>query len=432
MKKLIPILTIASVSLLLGGCANNITKVENKKLNYELNTISNAVNSISKANKQNKTLLNKYNLTILPNDDMNIETINNANNLNLNTTEVTEENNVSPEINNSNNELIDNDTTIDEQENINTTEETKEHTPKNTELSTLYSLSEDIEAQCDEFCELKNAVTNAIVETENLINKIKNKEVSLTREERINLSEQAMQLKSLSKQLSNITTELAFNLSDLQQIMLANNNDINNLSLKYLIVLDNLINGNEMLQSGLTSLNMINNMMNKDSKITYRYQTNNEPEVIKEYQLNENGEINEISNKNTQENATNIDSMANNTMSNIDTYKSDIPSNIDTFFNTALLDNEFMYGKNGYGYGMNPYMYQYNQYEQNNKNITNSGNNLNNTQHDVQSAPEKVEKEKRKRFNIKKNIDTYRNEKTPDIKTKINNFKESISGWFKN
>ena len=214
-----------------------------------------------------------------------------------------------------------------------------------------------------------------------------------------------------------------------------------------LIVLDNLVNSNEMLQSGLTTLNLMNQMLynpnNGESRMILGYKQNDNPPVIKDYSINENGEITE--NNSLKENNTDnsvIDTYNNNGLNtNIDSYHSNNPKNIDSFFNTALLDNEFMYGNGGlyggfggYGYGMNPYMNQYTQYERNqNNNTTQGGINNNNTQdtnNQLDEDGEKLGNKERKKFNIKKNIDTYRDENTPDLKTRFKNFKQSLTNAF--
>ncbi|MBQ8615515.1 MAG: hypothetical protein IJ415_03000, partial [Clostridia bacterium] len=340
-------------------------------------------------------------------------------------------------------------------------------------ISTLYSLSNDIEDSCDDFCELKEEITNAIIETQNLIEKVQSKELELTKEQRMFITEQSMQLKNLGRQLSNITTELSFQLSDLNQIMTANSDDIDTLNMKYLIVLDNLVNGNEMLQSSLSSLNLINQMFNAKStlppnnrgRILYGFQHNDNPPVLKDYYINENGEIVDNSNnadssqtgnnslENQESDNENTVEVENDGKSNIDTYQNralrtnidsyyniNTPRNIDSFFNTALLDNEFMYGNGAYGYGgvngmygpANPYMNNYTNYEHNNTN--NGGDNLNNTQNreeNVQNENTSNEtKKENKRIKLKKNIDTYKDENEPDIKTKLGNIKNSITGFF--
>ena len=232
-----------------------------------------------------------------------------------------------------------------------------------------------------------------------------------------------------------------------------NNNDIDNLSLKYLVVLDNLINGNEMLQSGLSSLNMINQMFNMNNenipsnnqgRILYGFRQNNNPPVIKDYYINENGELIEnnqnsnITNEEAQEelndsssdNSNNIDTyQSNSSMSNIDTYNTARPpKNIDSFFNTALLDNDFMYGNGnlnyGMGYGMNnPYFANYTNYQ---NNATDGVNNDTSTQNEKKNE----NKKEKKKFRLKKNIDTFKDENEPDIKTKLTTIKNSISGFF--
>lgn len=377
MNKIIPVIGILGLGVALTGCANNLTNVQAKQEEVNLNSNTKDIKVPGMSN---------YSLELESDEIATLEELNED-------VEIPENDSEEPETNNN-------------------------------EISTLYSLSTDIENSCDDFCELKSEISEAITETENLIAKINNKEMELSKEQRLHLSEQAMQLKNLGRQLSNVTTELSLNLSDIYQIINENNAQNSNLSLKYLIVLDNLINGNEMLQSGLNSLNMINYMLNNNANgnIYYRHQENNNPPVEKNYTIN-NGEITETEN-------TTIDTLNSNPESNIDTYHSNMPNNIDSFFNTALFDNEFMYGNNGYGYGMNPYIMQYGQYENNKNNQSNSVNKTQQTQ-DIEETKQETPKEtKKKKFKLQKNIDTYRDEKTPDLKTKINNFKESISGFF--
>ena len=330
-------------------------------------------------------------------------------------------------------------------------------------ISTLYSLSSDIENSCDDFCKLKEALTSAIIETENLINKVNAKEIELTKEQKMFITEQSYQLKNLGKNLSQVTTELAFQLSDLSNIMATGNSNVDTLNLKYLVVLDNLVNGNEMLQSSLNSINLINQMFNANStlpsnnqgRILYGFQHNNEEPVIKDYYINENGElVNNCENCENQENGTSqqnhsqennnetnstIDTYQNRALStNIDTYQNtNVPKNIDSFFNTALLNNEFMYGNGAYAgfngpYGMNnPYINNYNNYQ---NNATNSAKDNNNTQdEDIKDNTQETNNERKKeerRIRFKKNIDTYKDENEPDIKTKLGNIKNSITNFF--
>jgi len=394
-KKLLPILTIIGASTLIVGCSNNITVV--KALNETKEDCINCEeNNLEKNTDINTTILDKYKV------DVNVPK----------TLELTEDN------------LVEENKKDDQVEN----------NDDSSEFSTLYSLSNDLEKECDDFCELKEEITDAIIETQNLIKKLEDNSLELTTEQRHYVNEQAMQLKNLTRQLSGVTTELSFNLSDLKQILNDNKTDVNSLSLKYLIVLDNLVNNNELLQSNLNSINMVNRMLyNTPNRLILGYQKNNEQPVVKDYTRNENGELveNSLENENNDTNSDNnsiVDTYNNNKLqTNIDSYYSNTPRNIDTFFNTALFNNEFMYGNgamNGFGYGFNPYMNNYavnNQINPNNNQINN-----NDTQQ-VDKDNEKVGNKERKKFKLKKNVDTYKNENTPDLKTRLKNFKEKLS-----
>lgn len=460
-KKIIPIVTLLGASALIVGAT--IKPSEEKKENFihHINSFENEVAKYTSVNDTNLTtkVLNKYTLSIQENlDDLNNQELSevsenpleSSGNSSLNTenlNELTTETEIDNEINN--------------QDEINTEIE---------QISTLYSISNDIEDSCGEFCKLKDNIAQAIVETQNLIQKVQKKELELTNEQRLFISEQAQQLKSLGRQLSNITTELSFNLSDLNQIMTLSDNNLDNLSLKYLVVLDNLVNGNEMLQSGLNSLNLINQMFNMQTnaippnntgRVLYGFRHNDNPPVIKDYYFDENGDLientqeNDIEesensklkeeNPNLKEKKLNIDTYKNNNLNtNLDTYNNNnLPHNIDSFFNTALLDNEFMYGNGnygnlGYGYGgmngINNNSYNQNYLNYQNNSSSNSVNNNENTQDIVNRVNQdettnKSQKEK-KRFKLKKNIDTFKDENEPDIKTKLGNIKNSISGFF--
>ena len=48
----------------------------------------------------------------------------------------------------------------------------------------------------------------------------------------------------------------------------------------------------------------------------------------------------------------------------------------------------------------------------------------------VDKDGEKVGNKERKKFKINKNIDTYRDENTPDLKTRFTNFKQTIADAF--
>lgn len=437
MKKILSLITIAGLAVILStGCESNLTKVENN-INSNINSFKEDLSNC-KIIETNATLLNKYNIQVesdFENDSVELdETINEIDETN-NLIDLTEEDN----------EISDNKEIIPQADDLIPDETEKENITneiENKEISTLYSLSCDINESCNEFCQLKNNISNAIIETQNLINKLQNKEISLTSEEKMAISDQTRQLKALGKQLSYITSELAVNLSDLSNLFEDENGNLDTLNMKYLIILDNLVNGNEMLYNSLYSLNMVNSLLgqNLNGNIMYGYKRNNEPPIFKNYSIN-NGEITENAVEveqveNESENAT-IDSYADNKLkTNIDTY-GNARSNIDSFFNTAWLDNDFMYGNSG-GYGM-PYggagmgmrngYYPYvenNKVENDNLNTSNGVDNTSNTQQN-----ENIENKKpKKKFKLEKNIDTYRDENTPTVSAKLTIIKDSISNFF--
>lgn len=347
------------------------------------------------------------------------------------------------------------------------TEQTdKKTTLANEQISTLYSLSSDIDGCCEEFTTLKQSITDAIVETQNLINKVNNKEIELTSEQKMLITEQSKQLKDLGRQLSRSTTELSISLSDLNNLML-NNGDLNTLSLKYLIVLDNLVNGNEMLENGLHSLNLINQMFNagqplppnNTGRILYGFRHNNEQPIIKDYLIDNEGNIKENTqngetpaeqdNKADETNSNaeteskkdgikNIDTMQN-SRANIDSYHNG-NRNIDSFFNTALLDNEFMYG-NGYGYGPmangglmygygNGYNNPYVNGNFNNQNLNNGTNNGVSNDNNTQHTETNNKKTKSKKFKLSKNVDSYKDENTPSLSTRFGKIKKAFTSLF--
>jgi len=477
MKKILPILTVIGCSALFVGCDSMLSNSKTRDYSNNLRDFKESINKYNQTKPENivKTVGN-YNLSIVDSENdvtsLQENIIDNNQSEGLDTTDIKEE------------DLI-NETPIEEtpveideefsyienspnEDDIKEEDSIYENNKMMPEISTLYSITNDIENGCDEFCELKTSILNAIAESEKLSEKLKNNELNLTREQRLFINEQSNQLKNLSRQLTNATNELSFNLSDLTAIMKENNQDIDALSIKYLIVLDNLINGNEMLKNGLSSLNLINNMMqinsrnlpsNNTGKILYGFQQNGNPPVYKEYSINDSGELegkiientnhndenstNLTESDNTDEKTSNVYTYQNSKLaSNIDTY-GNTRKNIDSFFNTALFDNDFMYGTNafanngmygnGYGYGgmfNNPNVYQYANYEQQNEqnNSTNGINNINNT-HNTDKV-DTNNKAKKKKFKLKSNIDTYKDENTPNIKTKISNFKSSIANFF--
>lgn len=496
MKKILPIIAVGCLSALLVGCDKMLVQNKEVEKNNNLNEFEQSFKDYGNlaTNYSNKVAHNKYQLAFAvpeinedsnndqsdisnpvteKNSDDNMENINEKNNIavlpNLNLdTPIVNNLSESAETVQDLNDIPDSDTNTQQDEK---SSETDQNTPNfdnvdKEKISTLYNLSTDIEDSCDEFCELKSNLTNAIIETQNLLNKVKTKEIELTNEQKMFVQEQSNQLKNLSRQLSRITTELNINLSDINSIFLNSDQDFDQLNMKYLIVLDNLINGNEMLESGLSSLNMIQTMFNSNSKllppnnqgrIFYGFKQNDDPVVIEDYYKNENGEWKKIEgqdadNSDTQTDQTDKDNESSSQESNsifkknIDSYnqsnlKTNIDSygnrynNIDTFFNTAWLDNGFMYGNNG-GYGNMPYgqmgmnnfrNYPNNNYAENPNNTIYGEQNNQNTK-DVENNNSNSERPKKLKFN--KNIDTYRDENTPSLKTKFGNMKKNVSSIF--
>lgn len=488
MKKIIPLISLLGASALVVGISTTTKNEKKEGFIQHFNSFYKDVENINKIDTtQTSIAMNKYALKLssqlnelsennsqimpLTNNDstldesINIEKLTDENQTENNaisnddTTLLSNEEKSSEIINNNivNNAEEQNNNENNEQT-INQDIESNENTEIINQVSTLYNLSNDIEQSCDDFCELKEKLSDAILETQNLINKVQNKEIELTNEQRLFITQQAQQLKNLGRQLSSSTTELSISLSDLNSFISTDSSNMDALSIKYLVVLDNLVNGNEMLQSGLETVNLMNQMFNVSNgfippnntgRILYGFQQNNNPPIIKDFLIDENGELkqNNANNQDTETNNINeetdqtdneqtaIDTYKNTKLkSNIDTYgNTNLPRNIDSFFNTALLDNDFMYG-NGYNgmYGMaNPYMQGYTNYERNN--AINGDNNLNNTQYN--NNPENGTKQsntkaEKKRIKLKKNIDTYKDENEPDIKTKLGNIKNSISGFF--
>ena len=132
-KKLLPILTLIGASTFIVGCSNNITMVKAMNETKE-DCINCEEKNLENNTDLNTTILDKYTV------DVDIPK----------TLELTEDN------------LVEENKEGSEVENNN----------ENSEFSTLYSLSKDLEKECNDFCELKEEITNAIIETKNLINKL--------------------------------------------------------------------------------------------------------------------------------------------------------------------------------------------------------------------------------------------------------------------
>lgn len=455
MKKLIPIIALSSAGFILTGCSNtsaNTTKdFKDHILNFKNQVENYAVINTSTSPQK---VLDKYVMTLEETEDNEV----------TESSENTENNAKLEPIENESNESDENmesqDEELPEEENDNTVSESNTTNDNNTpDFSTLYSINNDINESCDDFCELKEEITEAILETQILIEKVQNKEIELTREQRMFLTNQAMQLKNLSSQLSVATDELSLSLSELNTL-LQNGENPDNLSLKSLIILNNLIRGNDLLFDGLSSLNMMNSIMRMENvdlpynsaRILYGYQQNNQEPVVKDYTIDQNGNVTEnnsstktettnetlsASTDNDKNKSTNIDTYTKRKLkSNIDTYGNFNNRNIDTFFNTALLDNEFMYGNGGFN-GMYPYMAQntYNNATLNkqNANTLSSDNTNDNTLekehgHITKDIQEQDRTQKKSLFT--KNVDTYKKTNSGSLNSGFKALKNSVSSFF--
>jgi len=80
-------------------------------------------------------------------------------------------------------------------------------------------------------------------------------------------------------------------------------------------------------------------------------------------------------------------------------------------------------------YNMNPDMQNYANY-QNNQSSYGVYQNENTQDINKETNQSNKTKKEKKRFELKKNIDTFKDENEPDIKTKLGNIKNSISGFF--
>ncbi len=264
MKKFIPLVLGLGAGLLLGGCSNNLNSDKNEaiRLNDFKNSINDFEQSVISTSANTERILNNYKLEIAPTDEKD------------------------PQINADSsikNKII---------EDVAESQVEKGEVENYADEFTLYNLSTDIKENCDRYIKLKQDMLDAISETETLLNKVKNNEIILNSEQRMMLNEQAKQLKDLGRDFTRITAQLSHNVDDLHK-------DVNFMPLKFLVVLNNLIDGNEMMENGLHSFERINqtfyaNRLNKfEGKITYRYKKDGEPEVYKEFNLID-GKLEEI------------------------------------------------------------------------------------------------------------------------------------------
>lgn len=451
MKKIIPILTILTLPAILSACDNAQANTSFDDYSSNINTFQKnfAKCSTINDNNLNRLSMNKYKLSLAtPNYDEMVETL-----------PMDDERDpiIQPRSTSSasDNEVLDEQqpTTLPEEEQESSSDN-KENV-ENEKISSLYNLTADIDAECDEFCSLKEKLSNAISETHALMQKVNNNEITLTNEQKMFLTEQSSQLKNLSKGLTRATTELGFCVNDINQM--AENTDTNQLAIKYLIALENLAYGNQILENSLASINMLNCLMtslpnnnsNNYGRILYGFKQKGQPPVIKDYSLDKDGNIIENTEETSNDNETDSSNkVEQNSLlcPNIDSY-GNFNSNIDSFFNTALF-NRYNMGRNGFG-GFNPYYFGYpNMYPANNYNT-----NLNMQNPNIQqTAPSNHEnsqadnnatagvnanvntqniehRKKPKIIRLAKNIDTYKTADTLTPKQRFLQIKNSVSNF---
>lgn len=444
MKKIIPIITLIGLGAALTGC-NSVATIGTNDMEKTLSEIQEKSNhnNLTEQLVNLSTKFKNYNITIDDTLDTNIPNTPESSDSTISIDGVvndaeTSHTNTDHDIINETRETVDSNIKnddIDTPGNQLTTDATQESNNEQA-LSTLYSLSQDVSESCNDFCELKEEVAEAIQETKNLMKKIQNKEIELNDDQKLKISQQAMELKELARQLNRSTSALALQLNDIYSNFDTANNDVDSMTWKYFLILDSLANSNQMLAQSLSAVYNINGTMNRSlpfnqGRISYGYQKNNEPPVIKDYiiedgKMIENTANNEASINANESNNNNLDTYnLKSTPNNLDSYGNEY-SNIDTFFNTALLDNE-LYGNTGmYGYN--------NLYNRQNKinNINGTNNNTNSTTKDnnTPNMPQTSKQGTKKKFNIKSNIDTYRDQDTPTLSAKVNNLKQSINSFF--
>ena len=357
-----------------------------------------------------------------------------------------------------------------------------------TNSETLNYLNQTLNQTNIEYENLKTNLTNAIKETMDYLEAYKNGEQTLTNEQKIYIKEHSYSIKFLAETLEDLSEEVicAIDCKDCEEC----DEDFDITAGKYLTTINELETRIQTLQNAISSLQFINNIsnpfFNRGYHIMYDFNHNNE------YTDTEDGSIeveenstnesmadletdNENNNTNNEDISTDTNNVTENTnqanigdstetdekpttfglQSNIDTY-APTKRNIDTFFNTARLNDDYMYG-GGYGYGMpygfggnyggygNPYSSGFgNPYARNGfnsnmvnratlensqNNLTDSSNNFANIENNTDNNNSSIEKPKRFRAKRAKNVDTYSG---VTIKSNINTMGESkISKFFK-
>lgn len=351
---------------------------------------------------------------------------------------------------------------------------------------TLIYLDSALQETNAEYEQLKQCLMDAIKDTMDYLDQYKNNETELTNEQKLYIKEHSNSIKFLAETLEDLSEELICVVDGCEDC----DNDEQfetNVSL-YLDAINNLEERINVLQSSLSSLQLINNIANPYFYPRFipkpNYVNSNDSVIKNDGNANDNTTDNNLNDDNIsaeqdnteididQDSGANISNQENiesdgsveveqstNTAdedekpttfglkSNIDTY-APTKRNIDTFFNTALYNDNYMYGNNympygyGGGYGM-PYGngYMANPYGNGlNSNLVNRNVIENTSKQDSfcencgtasveNNAPEDNKKTKKFRVKKAKNIDTYAD---VTVKSNINTMGESrISNYFK-
>lgn len=364
-----------------------------------------------------------------------------------------------------------------------TTDENGDSTQLSNQETLIY-LDSALQQTNAEYEQLKQCLMDAIKDTMDYLDKYKNDETELTNEQKLYIKEHSNSIKFLAETLEDLSEELICVVDGCEDC--DEEQFETNVSL-YLDAINNLEERINVLQSSLSSLQLINNIANpyfyprfipKPNYVNFNDSIidnngSNSNDNVTDNNLNDDNLSAEQDNTEIdidQDSSANISNQENiesdgsveveqstNTAdedekpttfglkSNIDTY-APTKRNIDTFFNTALYNDNYMYGNNympygyGGGYGM-PYGngYMANPYGNGlnsnlvNRNVVENGYANEKCEHcgTANIEADTPETKKTKKFRVKKakNIDTYTD---VTVKSNINTMGESkISKFFK-
>lgn len=378
------------------------------------------------------------------------------------------------------------DNTLDDTSNDVITFSTTDENGETTELSkeeTLTYLDATLEQTNTEYEQLKQCLMSAIKDTMNYLEQYKNNEVELSSEQKLYIKEHSNSIKFLAETLEDLSEELICVVDGCED---CDEDEIFESSVSvYLNAINNLEQRINLLHNTLSSLQLINNMStpylspifipnynianeSNDYNTTANDTNNSVVEDNSNTTQDENNDVNSnhvidnnIDNKEIDSNASIEVEQFNDTdnsaepekpttfglKSNIDTY-APTRRNIDTFFNTALYNDQYMYGNNfmpygyGGGYGMpygngfmgNPYGNGLNSNIINRSVIENNIDNPDrcencNSSVELEDTNQTNNKTKKIRAKRAKNIDTYTG---VTIQSNINTMGDSkISKFFK-